>query len=110
MEQVAYGPSYDIEMEHVSKTFGDHTVVSDASLHVEHGEIFGFIGPSGSGKTTTIRLMTGVYTPTSGRVRVLGQEPAHFSRKGRERIGYLPQQFVMYPNLSVLENIRFVTS
>ena len=101
---------YDILLEDVTKEFDGQTVVSHASLRVKKGEIFGFIGPSGSGKTTTIRLLTGVYVPTTGHVRVLGSEPARFSRRDRESIGYLPQQFVLYPNLSVLENMRFISS
>lgn len=100
----------DIVVDRASKTFDGQTAVSDATFSVGRGEIFGFVGPSGSGKTTTIRMLTGVYTPTAGHVEVLGQEPSRFSRKNRESIGYLPQQMVMYPNLSALENIRFVAS
>lgn len=101
---------YDIRMDRVSKEFDKQTVVENASLDVQRGEIFGFVGPSGSGKTTTVRMMTGVYAPTSGQISVLGQEPAHFSRHNRESFGYLPQQFVLYPNLSVMENMRFAAS
>jgi ABC-2 type transport system ATP-binding protein len=77
---------------------------------VHEGEIFGFIGPSGSGKTTTIRLMNGTYKPTEGTARVFGQSADHMSARVRESIGYLPQLFILYPNLSVKENIDFTAS
>ncbi|HEX9077688.1 MAG TPA: ABC transporter ATP-binding protein, partial [Anaerolineae bacterium] len=74
------------------------------------GSIFGFIGPSGSGKTTTVRMLTGVYAPTAGEVRVLGTAPRKFDQKTRARIGYMPQLFVLYPHLSIWENLNFVAS
>jgi ABC-2 type transport system ATP-binding protein len=88
--------------------FGSQVSVEDVSFDVEPGAIFGFIGPSGCGKTTTVRLLTGLHRPTSGRVEVLGQEPASFTRRHRERIGYLPQRSVLYPELSLAANVRFV--
>lgn len=108
--QASDGPEYDIVMDRASKQFEGTPVVTDASFQVKRGEIFGFIGPSGSGKTTTVRMLTGVYTPSEGQLRVLGENPAHFRRRTRERIGYLPQQFALYPNLSAIENMRFVAS
>ncbi len=97
-----------IEVRHVSKTMGGNTIVCDLDFEVREGEIFGFIGPSGSGKTTTIRLLTGVYAPTSGEVRVMGVAPSHPSRRVQEHFGYMPQLFVLYPNLTVKENLNFV--
>src|SRR5436190_6464315 len=97
-----------IRVEHVTKKIGDKTLVEDLTFEVLHGEIFGFIGPSGSGKTSTIRLLTGVYSPTEGRVRVMGVPPTHPSRRMQEHFGYMPQLFVLYPNLSVRENLNFV--
>jgi ABC-2 type transport system ATP-binding protein len=79
-------------------------------MSIPPGKIFGFIGPSGSGKTTTIRLLTGYYAPTSGQVIVFDRPPTHFDRRLRQFIGYMPQLFVLYPNLSVLENINFAAS
>jgi ABC-2 type transport system ATP-binding protein len=79
-------------------------------MQIPTGSIFGLIGPSGSGKTTTMRLMLGLYRPDRGKVRVLGQLPNKFNSRVRERIGYMPQQFVLYPNLTVIENLRFVAS
>lgn len=99
-----------IEMQHVTKSFGDKTAVSDMSLVVPAGQIFGLVGPSGCGKTTTIRMLTGVYMPTDGKLRVLGSSPQYFDKRVRERIGYMPQLFVLYPTLTVWENLNFVAS
>ncbi|MBA3468839.1 MAG: ABC transporter ATP-binding protein [Herpetosiphonaceae bacterium] len=99
-----------ITLDRVSKRFGSTYAVQDVSWQVQPGEIFGIVGPSGCGKTTTIRMMTGVYTPTTGTVSVLGQAPAEFRPRDRERIGYIPQLFVLYPNLTVAENMRFSAS
>lgn len=97
-----------LEMHNVTKVLGGKAIVSDLNFNVRRGEIFGFIGPSGSGKTTAIRLLTGVFTPTSGYVRVMGVDPGHPERRVQEHIGYMPQLFVLYPNLTVRENLSFV--
>lgn len=97
-----------IEVRNVTKIMGGDTIVRELDFEVREGEIFGFIGPSGSGKTTTIRLLTGVYTPTEGEIRVMGVEPSHPSRRVQEHFGYMPQLFVLYPNLTVKENLSFV--
>jgi ABC-2 type transport system ATP-binding protein len=94
----------------LTKRFGEQIAVDSLNLHVPQGSIFGFIGPSGCGKTTTVRLLTGVHHPTSGEARVLGIDPVHFSDSDREKIGYLIQQFVLYPELTVWENINFAAS
>jgi ABC-2 type transport system ATP-binding protein len=99
-----------ISAQHLTKKFGDETAVEDVSFDVPHASIFGFIGPSGSGKTTTVRLLTGVYTPTTGEVSVLDRSPAKFSQSDRARLGYMPQLFVLYPNLTVWENLNFAAS
>ncbi len=98
-----------IEMRNVSKTWGD-VGVHNITLQVPAGQIFGVVGPSGCGKTTTIRMLTGVYTPDSGELRVLGATPQTFNKRARERIGYMPQLFVLYPTLTVKENLNFVAS
>jgi ABC-2 type transport system ATP-binding protein len=97
-------------MEDVTRTFGDLRAVDGVSLRVLAGTILGLIGPSGSGKTTAIRTLTGGLEPTSGRVRVLGEDPRDFHRKTRERIGYSPQQFVLYQDLTAAENVHFMGS
>jgi ABC-2 type transport system ATP-binding protein len=68
------------------------------------------IGPSGCGKTTTVRLMTGLYKPDRGNLMVMNHVPSKFSPRQRERLGYMPQHFVLYPNLTVWENLNFVAS
>ena len=103
-------PPVMIDVQGVTRVFSDDAGVFDLTFEVPTGTIFGLIGPSGSGKTTTVRLMTGLYKPDSGSMRVLGREPAKFSARTRERIGYMPQQFVLYPNLTVWENLNFVAS
>jgi len=97
-----------VELSQVTKMFGDQPAVNSLTMAIGAGQIFGLIGPSGCGKTTTIRLLLGVLTPTSGTVRVMGADPAHFSTEERERIGYEPQGFLLYPTLTVQENMRFV--
>src|SRR4029077_10075969 len=90
--------------------FADQLAVDGISLTVPAGIILGIIGPSGSGKTTTIRLPTGAPPPDSGPAAGLGEDPRRFRRQTRERIGYMPQSFTLYPDLTVRENVDFVAS
>ncbi len=99
-----------VHMQRVTKRFGEATAVADITLDVPKGSILGFIGPSGCGKTTTIRLMVGNYKPTEGRVQVFGREPEKFSRSDLKRIGYMTQLFVLYPELTIWENLNFAAS
>lgn len=99
-----------VETQDLTKTFGEAMAVQSLTMQVPHGTIFGFVGPSGCGKTTTIRLLTGLSKPTSGSLSVLGKNPATFLKSDREKIGYLIQQFVLYPELSVWENLNFAAS
>lgn len=99
-----------IEARDLTRSFSSDTGVFDVSFALPQGAILGLIGPSGSGKTTTVRLMTGLLSPERGSVRVLGQEAITFTTRTRERIGYMPQDFVLYPNLTVSENLNFVAS
>ena len=99
-----------VVIEDATVTFDDQVAVDGISLVVPAGTILGVIGPSGAGKTTTIRLLTGALEPTSGRVTVLGEEPTRFRRQTRERIGYMPQSFTLYPDLTVRENVDFLGS
>lgn len=99
-----------VETRELTKQFGEEIAVNSLTMYVPHGSIFGFIGPSGCGKTTTVRLLTGVHTPTSGQASVLGKEPIHFTKSDREKIGYLIQSFVLYPELTVWENLNFAAS
>src|SRR5215211_5637152 len=99
-----------IMVDHVKKAFSEDTGVFDLNFEVPAGTIFGMIGPSGCGKTTTVRLMTGLYKRDRGNLWVLGRDPNRFSLRTREQIGYMPQHFVLYPNLTVWENLNFVAS
>ncbi|HNP72543.1 MAG TPA: ABC transporter ATP-binding protein [Kouleothrix sp.] len=99
-----------IKADQVEKVFGGDTGVFDLNFEVPAGAIFGMIGPSGCGKTTTVRLLTGLYRRDKGKLWVLGRDPDRFSLRTRERIGYMPQHFVLYPNLTVWENLNFVAS
>jgi ABC-2 type transport system ATP-binding protein len=99
-----------IDTKNLSKEFNGEFAVKDLTFYVPRGKIFGFIGPSGSGKTTTIRMLTGYYPPTGGEVLVFGRPPSKFRRSLREKMGYMPQLFVLYPHLSVWENLNFAAS
>jgi ABC-2 type transport system ATP-binding protein len=100
--------SATIVAESVSKAFGDTLVINDVSLEVARGEVFGLIGPSGSGKSTLIHLLVGLAVPTDGSLRVLNCDPRDFTPAHRRHIGYVPQNFVLYPTLTVEQNARFV--
>ena len=104
------GAADAVVIDGLSMQFPDQLALDDISLVVPAGNILGLIGPSGAGKTTTIRVLTGALVPTSGKVSVLGEEPRHFRRQTRERIGYMPQSFTLYPDLTVRENVDFVAS
>lgn len=99
-----------VQTQDLTKMFGEEAAVESLTMRVPRGTIFGFIGPSGCGKTTTVRLLTGVHKPTSGQVTVLGKNPYDFTKSDREKIGYLIQSFVLYPELTVWENLNFAAS
>lgn len=99
-----------VAAQNVTLQFAEDAGVYDLSFQVSPGTIFGLVGPSGCGKTTTVRLITGLYKPTQGEVTVLGETSSRLRAATRERIGYMPQQFVLYPQLSTWENINFVAS
>ncbi|HET7703934.1 MAG TPA: ABC transporter ATP-binding protein [Candidatus Limnocylindrales bacterium] len=103
-------PDLVVAMRGVSRRFEDREVLRGIDLTVPRGTILGIIGPSGAGKTTTIRMMTGALAPTTGEVAVLGRNPKRFRRRERERIGYMPQSFALYEDLTAGENIDFVAS
>jgi ABC-2 type transport system ATP-binding protein len=101
-------PASGVQMENVSLDFGGGAGVFDLNISLQKGSILGMIGPSGCGKTTTIRLINGIFGPTAGVVRVFGKDPLQFNREEKLRLGYIPQHFILYPNLSVEENLQFI--
>ncbi|HEY57987.1 MAG TPA: ABC transporter ATP-binding protein [Anaerolineae bacterium] len=96
-----------IQVEGLCKTFGPVQAVRGLSLTVGPGEIYGLIGPDGAGKTTTMRLICGALRPDAGRVVVAGHDVARHPDRARDEIGYLPQRFSLYEELTVLENLHF---
>ncbi len=96
-----------IEMTNLVKRFGKFTAVDDLSLVVEQGEIFGLLGPNGSGKTTTVNMVSGLSTPTSGQVRVMGYDLRSQTRQVRKILGCVPQETALYEELSAWANLDF---
>ena len=96
--------------DELTKRFEEEAGVFDLDLRVDRGRIVALIGPSGSGKTTTVRLMTGLLAPDSGSISVLGQDPTRFTSETRARIGYMAQDSVFFPDLTLRENLNFAAS
>src|SRR5881296_4397932 len=97
-----------IEVRDLTKTFGAVEAVRDISFRVEAGEIVGFLGPNGAGKTTTMRILAGIFPPTSGEVRIAGRDPARDPLACRRAVGYFPEYAPFYPDLRVEGYLRFV--
>jgi ABC-2 type transport system ATP-binding protein len=100
-------PDVMVHTRHLTKKFGSFTAVSDISFDVHRGEIFGLLGPNGAGKSTTFRMLCGLSKVTSGEVRVAGRDLRRSGSAARQRLGYMAQQFSLYGQLSVTENLRF---
>ena len=100
-------PPLALEARALSRAFDGRPAVTDLSLTVAPGELYGLVGPDGAGKTTTLRMMTGLVRPDRGDARVLGLPAASTARAVREAIGYMPQQYSLYGDLSVDENLAF---
>jgi ABC-2 type transport system ATP-binding protein len=99
-----------VQTSELTKVFGELRAVDGLTFEIPRGTIFGLIGPSGCGKTTTVRLLTGIYQPSAGEATVLGEDPAQFSQETRTKIGYMLQQSVLYPDLTVWENLSFASA
>src|SRR6266705_6018827 len=96
-----------IEVQGLTKYFGATLAVDHVSFKVEKGEIMGLLGPNGSGKTTIMRILTGFFPPTAGNVAIDGLDVERHPLAVRERIGYLPENVVLYPDLTVMRFLRF---
>ena len=96
-----------ISVQDLERRFGDFIAVDRISFSVRKGEIFGFLGSNGSGKSTTIRMLCGILTPTSGRGIVAGYDIWTESEEIKQSIGYMSQKFSLYKELTPFENIRF---
>ena len=99
--------SDEIVVRGIRRHFGAKTAVDRLSLDVAAGEIYGLIGPDGAGKTTTLRIIAGLLDAESGSVRLAGSDPFDARGKSRELLGYMPQQYSLYGDLSVAENLAF---
>jgi ABC-2 type transport system ATP-binding protein len=96
-----------VEVQGLTKKFGDFTAVDHVSFTAEAGEVLGYLGPNGSGKTTTIRMLCGLLTPTEGTINILGMDAIKNSEQVKPLIGYMSQKFSLYDDLTVLENLQF---
>ena len=96
-----------IQVDHLTKTFGDFTAVNAISFEVNKGEIFGFLGANGAGKTTAMKMLIGILKPTSGKALVAGFDVYKQRESIKKNIGYMSQKFALYNDLTVTENINF---
>lgn len=96
-----------IEVQHLSKRFGAVKAVDDISFEVNKGEILGFLGPNGAGKSTTMRMIAGFLPPSNGTARIGGCDILQHSLAARKKIGYLPENAPVYPDMTVWEYLDF---
>ena len=97
-----------IDVQGITKRFGDRTVVNNIPMQVRRGEIYGFLGPNGSGKTTFLRMLCGLLTPDAGSGRCLGFDICRESGEIKKNVGYMTQRFSFYEDLTIEENLDFV--
>jgi ABC-2 type transport system ATP-binding protein len=98
-----------IEVKNLTKKYGNHVAVDNLSFSVEKGMIYGFLGPNGAGKSTTMNIMTGYIAATSGTVTINGHDILKEPESAKKCIGYLPELPPVYPDMTVLEYLKFVT-
>jgi ABC-2 type transport system ATP-binding protein len=99
-----------IEADRLTKRFGRHTAIDGVSLRVARGEIVGFLGPNGAGKTTTLRILAGVFPPTSGRARIDGHDLARAPQAARRRLGYAPERPALRADATVADELAVVAA
>src|SRR6202000_1611216 len=97
-----------IVTENLTRTFGALTAVDGINLSVTAGQFFGFLGPNGAGKSTTIKMLTGLLAPTSGRIEVLGMDFAANALEVKRQIGVVPEGMALFGRLTAFEYLRFV--
>ena len=107
-DNIPLGGIHLIEIRHLTKRYGSHTAVSDLSLTVEPGRIYGFLGPNGAGKSTTMNIMTGCLSATEGSVLIDGHDIFEEPDKAKALIGYLPELPPVYPDMTPREYLTFV--
>lgn len=100
-------PVLPLDVQGLTKKFGDFTAVDHVTFSVQPGEVFGYLGPNGSGKTTSIRMLCGLITPTEGTANILGIDVGKEPEKVKPLIGYMSQKFSLYDDLTVIENLQF---
>jgi ABC-2 type transport system ATP-binding protein len=100
---------FAISTSGLTRRFGSLVAVNDVDLEIPTGSIYGFLGPNGSGKSTTIRMLCGLLTPSAGTASVLGMDTSRDSEKLKQQIGYMTQKFSLYDDLTVRENLQFVS-
>src|SRR5512132_2961539 len=93
-----------LQVQNVTKRFGDFTAVEDLSFDVRAGRVFGFLGPNGAGKTTTIRMIVGITVPDEGSIELFGQK---ISPALQDRIGYLPEERGLYKKMKIADQLRY---
>ena len=97
-----------IQIENVTKKYGNFTAVNNISFKIEEGEIVGFLGPNGAGKSTTMNMITGFIEPSSGRILVDGNDISKKPKKAKKQIGYMPEGVPLYNNLTVKEFVTYM--
>ena len=97
-----------VTIKHLNKIFQNPDIVAidDLNLELPHGEVIGLVGPDGAGKTTLIRLLLGLLKPSGGNIAVLGIDPFTQTHKLHQTVGYMPQKFGLYEDLSIAENMN----
>ncbi|ODG90443.1 MULTISPECIES: ABC transporter ATP-binding protein [Bacillaceae] len=101
---------YAIEINNLTKTYGNSRGITDISFNIEEGEIFGFIGPNGAGKSTTIRTLLSLIYPTSGNAKIFGKDCIQFAPEIKKDIGYLPSEVFYYDNMKVMDLLKYSAS
>src|SRR4051794_4287559 len=96
-----------VEIQELTKRFGEFTALDRLSITLQRGQILGFVGPNGAGKTTAIKILVGLMRPTSGSARIAGSDCVHDAHRIKRLVGYMPDRFGVYDNMRVREYLDF---